>query len=189
MQTLETMTYEVTGRIARITLNRPRRGNGITFDMPDEPAACVEKADLDPAVHVIALAGDGKGFCGGYDLVASAEQILDGGDGETPTAPVGSALDPMVQAVNHLPGQVWDPMVDYQMMSRTRSEAHAPEAALRGQRPARRPALAPAQGGDAAIRGVRRRPRPAAGRDKPDGRSGDRLKAAGQTRTRSIFGS
>ena len=26
-----------------------------------------------PAVHVIALAGNGKGFCGGYDLVESAE--------------------------------------------------------------------------------------------------------------------
>jgi enoyl-CoA hydratase/carnithine racemase len=37
--------------------------------MPRELAACVEEANLDPAVHVIALAGAGKGFCGGYDLV------------------------------------------------------------------------------------------------------------------------
>ncbi len=72
METLNTMTYEVTGRIARITLNRPTRGNGITLDLPVELARCVEWADLDPAVHVIALSGNGKGFCGGYDLVASA---------------------------------------------------------------------------------------------------------------------
>jgi enoyl-CoA hydratase len=73
METLETITYGVTGAIARITLNRPDRGNGITLEMPREIAACVERANLDPAVHVIALAGNGSGFCGGYDLVASAE--------------------------------------------------------------------------------------------------------------------
>ena len=38
-----------------------------------ELAACVESADLDPAVHVLALSGEGTGFCGGYDLVESAE--------------------------------------------------------------------------------------------------------------------
>ncbi len=73
MSDLATMTYEVEGRIARITLDRPERGNGITFEMPRELSACVERANLDPEVHVIALAGNGTGFCGGYDLVASAE--------------------------------------------------------------------------------------------------------------------
>ena len=48
METLKTMTYEVTGRIARITLNRPNRGNGITLDLPVELAACVERAIPDP---------------------------------------------------------------------------------------------------------------------------------------------
>ena len=65
MDTLKTLTYEATGRIARITLNRPERGNGITFETPAELAECVERANLDPSVHVIALAGNGKGFCGG----------------------------------------------------------------------------------------------------------------------------
>ena len=31
MISLETLTYHTTGRIARITLNRPERGNGITL--------------------------------------------------------------------------------------------------------------------------------------------------------------
>ncbi len=70
MEALSTLTYEADGRIARITLNRPERGNGITLEMPRELAACVERANLDPEVHVIALAGNGTGFCGGYDLVA-----------------------------------------------------------------------------------------------------------------------
>jgi enoyl-CoA hydratase len=116
MDELETLTYEVTGRIARITLNRPERGNGITLEMPRELSACVERANLDPEVHAIALAGNGSGFCGGYDLVASAEQNMEGV--AHPDAPAGSPLDPMVQARNHDPEGTWDPVLDYQMMSR-----------------------------------------------------------------------
>ena len=93
---METLDYEVDGRVARITLNRPERGNGITLAMPGELAECVERANLDPAVHVIALTGAGKGFCGGYDLVEFAER-------EMP---------------NHDPSQTWDPVLDWQMMSR-----------------------------------------------------------------------
>jgi enoyl-CoA hydratase len=116
VETLETLTYEVDGRIARITLNRPERGNGITLEMPRELAACVERANLDPGVHAIALAGNGTGFCGGYDLVASAERMQDGfGDRG---APKGSPVDPATIAANHDPGAVWDPVVDFQMMSR-----------------------------------------------------------------------
>jgi enoyl-CoA hydratase len=116
IETLSTLTYGVTGPIARITLNRPERGNGITLEMPRELAACVERADLDPAVHAIALAGNGTGFCGGYDLVASAEGKMEGVADSG--APAGSPLDPMVQAKNHDPSGTWDPIVDYQMMSR-----------------------------------------------------------------------
>ena len=72
------------GRVARITLNRPERGNGITLEMPRELAACVERANLDPEVHVIALAGNGTGFCGGYDLVESAEGMGAGPRGGRP---------------------------------------------------------------------------------------------------------
>ncbi|HKO60788.1 MAG TPA: crotonase/enoyl-CoA hydratase family protein [Pyrinomonadaceae bacterium] len=117
MDYLKTLTYEVTGRIARITLNRPERGNGLTFETPAELAECVERANLDPSVHVIALAGNGKGFCGGYDLVLTAEQKA-GEDDETPRWPTGSLMDTKVQLANHDPGSTWDPMIDYAMMSR-----------------------------------------------------------------------
>ncbi len=117
MDTLKTMTYHVTGRIARITLNRPERGNGITFEMPFELAQCVERANLDPHVHVIALSGNGTGFCGGYDLVNSAENRMSGED-PAPPHHRGTPLDPQVQAANHDPQATWDPMLDYAMMSR-----------------------------------------------------------------------
>jgi enoyl-CoA hydratase len=119
MDRLSTMTYETTGAIARITLNRPERGNGITLEMPREMAACVERANLDPKVHVIALSGNGKGFCGGYDLVASAEKLdASGASSGVAQEPAGAPTHPAVIATNHDPSKTWDPMVDYQMMSR-----------------------------------------------------------------------
>jgi enoyl-CoA hydratase len=109
--------YEVTERVARITLNRPERGNGITPGLVAELTACVQQADLDPAVHVLLLSGAGTGFCGGYDLVESAEG-MGSAAGPDVRAPAGSPLDPAVMAANHDPGGTWDPMVDYAMMSR-----------------------------------------------------------------------
>ena len=111
-----TLTYEVTGRIARITFNRPERGNAITPDTPLDLAHAVERADLDPRVHVIVVSGRGTGFCGGYDLALFAEQDMSGATGEVPRE--GTLLDPVAQARNHDPAKPWDPMVDYAMMSR-----------------------------------------------------------------------
>jgi enoyl-CoA hydratase len=111
------LRYEVDGRIARITLDRPARGNGITRGMIDELEECVERADLDPKVHVMLLSGNGPGFCGGYDLVESAEGLGAGESGGEADAG-GSPLDPAVMAANHDPRATWDPMVDYAMMSR-----------------------------------------------------------------------
>ncbi len=113
---METLTYEASGRVARITLNRPERGNGITPLMPAEIAACVERANLDPAIHAIALAGNGSGFCGGYDLVASAEGDMSGLGGVE--ASPGSPLDPATIGANHMPESNWDPVTDFQFMWR-----------------------------------------------------------------------
>jgi enoyl-CoA hydratase len=123
---LATLTYGTGDRVARITLNRPERGNGIVPRMPAEIAACVERANLDPAVHVIALAGNGSGFCGGYDLVASAEGDMSGlGEGDDAGAdsplgppPPGSPVDPATIAANHAPESSWDPVTDFQFMWR-----------------------------------------------------------------------
>jgi enoyl-CoA hydratase len=96
MNSSPTLTYAADGRVARITLDRPERANAITLDTPRELAEAVERANLDPEIHVIALAGNGKGFCGGYDLKEFAEQGMP----------------------NHDPGEVWDPVLDWQGMSR-----------------------------------------------------------------------
>ena len=93
--TFQTLSYETAGRIARITLNRPERLNAIDEKMPGEIRAAVEMANADDGIHVIVLAGAGRGFCSGYDLKAFAET-----KGENP-------------GVQSMP---WDPMVDYRFM-------------------------------------------------------------------------
>jgi enoyl-CoA hydratase len=123
--TYPTLTYEVTGRIARIVFNRPERGNAITVDTPLDLAHAVERADLDPRVHVTVLSGRGTGFCGGYDLAifAEGESAAEGDAGgrfhrSDSQAREGTVLDPVAQARNHDPSRTWDPMVDYAVMSR-----------------------------------------------------------------------
>ena len=98
-----TLAYEVDGRVARLTFNRPEQGNSITPDTPFELADAVERADLDPRVHVIVLSGRGKGFCGGYDLSASAEHLMDGAmaGGVDKT---GTVLDPRCRWPTTIPG-------------------------------------------------------------------------------------
>lgn len=114
--TYPTLTYEVDDRIARITFDRPEHGNSITMDTPRDLAHAVERADLDPRVHVIVVSGRGKGFCGGYDLGIFAENALSVPDRADEVT--GTAVDPVVQGRNHDPSATWDPMLDYAMMSR-----------------------------------------------------------------------
>ena len=89
--------YDRDGRIARITLNRPDVLNAIDDDVPRELAANVGRADNDPHVHVIVLAGAGRAFCAGYDLAYYAQAT--GTNSATQEMP-------------------WDPMKDYAFMVR-----------------------------------------------------------------------
>ena len=90
-----TLRYEVDGRLARVTLNRPDRLNAINREMPGEIAAAVARANEDRAVHVIVLRGAGRAFCAGYDL-------------DWGTRVSNEALE--------RERGVWDPVADWRMM-------------------------------------------------------------------------
>jgi len=86
--------YEVRNHKAYLTLNRPDRLNAITAGMARLLTELVDRANEDPAVHVVVLQGAGRAFCAGYDLKQYAEQ--------------GDLTQP----------PVWDPIKDYQLMKR-----------------------------------------------------------------------
>ena len=94
--TAPVVLYEKTGRIARITLNRPDKLNAINDVLPRALRDAVGEANRDDAVHVIVLSGAGRAFCAGYDLEMYAEK----------PRPVAYSQD-----------MPWDPMVDYAGMS------------------------------------------------------------------------
>ena len=60
--------YDVSDRVATITLNRPDKLNAWTAVMEKEVRAAVHEAEADEAVRVIVLTGAGRGFCAGADM-------------------------------------------------------------------------------------------------------------------------
>jgi enoyl-CoA hydratase/carnithine racemase len=63
--------YEVEGRVATVTLNRPERLNAYTPTMRDELVEAFQHADQDDAVRVVLVTGAGRAFCAGADLSAA----------------------------------------------------------------------------------------------------------------------
>jgi enoyl-CoA hydratase len=82
MQTLETLTYEVRGNVALITLNRPDRMNTLGGTMkPDLARAFFELARADASVRAVLLTGSGeRAFCAGADIKERAAGQVAGTD-------------------------------------------------------------------------------------------------------------
>lgn len=54
--------------VARMTLNRPERGNAVTPDLVRDLMAALDRVDADTGVRALILTGAGKNFCAGADL-------------------------------------------------------------------------------------------------------------------------
>jgi enoyl-CoA hydratase/carnithine racemase len=60
--------YEVSERIATLTLSHPGRKGAFTLDMIDQWAAHLVTAAEDPEVRVVVVTGEDDAFCSGIDL-------------------------------------------------------------------------------------------------------------------------
>jgi enoyl-CoA hydratase/carnithine racemase len=60
--------YNVSGRVATVTLNRPDKLNAWTRNMEAEVRQAIGEAGADDGVRVIVLTGAGRGFCAGADM-------------------------------------------------------------------------------------------------------------------------
>lgn len=68
-------TYEKSGRIAVVTMNRPEARNAIgTVEDCDDLAAALMRANHDRDVSALILTGAGKAFCSGGDLKSIRER-------------------------------------------------------------------------------------------------------------------
>jgi enoyl-CoA hydratase/carnithine racemase len=68
--TYQQILYEVSEKIATITLNRPDRMNAWTPIMERDVRHAMESAAADDDVRVIVLTGSGRAFCAGADMDA-----------------------------------------------------------------------------------------------------------------------
>ena len=64
----DTLLYEKTGQIVKVTLNRPDVLNAISDEMVKEIRLAIDEADADPGVRVVILTGAGRSFSAGYDI-------------------------------------------------------------------------------------------------------------------------
>ena len=94
---LKTIRFDVSDRVATITLARPDRLNAWTGRMHTEYRWALEQADGRDDVRVIVVTGSGRGFCAGADARALDRHVERGGyDAGTPDdiATPGFGVDP-----------------------------------------------------------------------------------------------
>ncbi len=82
--TYEAIKFDISGGIARLTLNRPDRLNSFTVAMHGEVAVALDVVERDSSIRTLLLTGAGRGFCAGQDLsdraVAASDEPVDLGD-------------------------------------------------------------------------------------------------------------
>jgi enoyl-CoA hydratase len=81
--------YEVEGRIATITLNRPEAANAQTLPMLDDLDEAWRRAANDEEVRVIVLQANGKHFSAGHDLKGVGSGDGNGNGDASPTWTLG----------------------------------------------------------------------------------------------------
>jgi enoyl-CoA hydratase len=79
MNEFEHLAIERDGPVATLWLDRPQKLNALDRPLWDAIPAAVAQLDEDPAVRVIVLAGRGKAFCAGIDLLDHAASLGGGG--------------------------------------------------------------------------------------------------------------
>jgi enoyl-CoA hydratase/carnithine racemase len=62
------LTIAIEDRICLLTLNRPERRNAMSAALSSALREAILEADVDPAVTLIAITGNGPAFCSGADL-------------------------------------------------------------------------------------------------------------------------
>lgn len=101
---------EADGAIGRITLDAPERLNAVDPEMCAAVTEAVRRFDADPDVRVVALTGEGRGFCSGAPLTAEGAQmgVLDAG-ADLVRAIIG-ARTPVVALVHGVAAGIGVPM-------------------------------------------------------------------------------
>jgi len=97
----DTVLYDVTERIATVTLNRPEARNALSSDVLRRLPALISQAESDDNVDVISLTGADPAFCAGLDLkeLGSTGGNL-GSSSSSERGPFPRLSKPLIGAIN-----------------------------------------------------------------------------------------
>src|SRR5512140_2166205 len=76
--TFENLTIERDGGVAVLWLDRPDKLNALHRALWDSIPRAMASLDADESVRVVVLAGKGKGFCAGIDIMDHAQGFVAG---------------------------------------------------------------------------------------------------------------
>ena len=72
----QTILYEVSDRVAKITLNRPEKLNAWSPEVRVDMTAALRAANADDGVRAVVICGAGRAFCAGMDLKPSSDKTF-----------------------------------------------------------------------------------------------------------------
>ena len=104
MAAYETIQFDVTEGVARLTLNRPDRLNSFNVQMHDEVRQALTRVRDDAACRVLVLTGAGRGFCAGQDL--SDRAVAPGAAAPDLGESIELRYKPLVLSLRNLPKPV-----------------------------------------------------------------------------------
>ena len=96
----QTILFELSGAMARLTLNRPERLNSFNTEMHAEVRSALAEVRAAPA-RVLVITGAGRGFCAGQDLNDRA--VSPGGQAADLGESIEKHYKPLVLALRALP--------------------------------------------------------------------------------------
>lgn len=97
----KTLLLDISGNIARLTLNRPDRLNSFTVDMHQEMQAALDEIETDRGIRTLLITGAGHGFCAGQDL--SDRAVAPGSDAVDLGESVEKRYNPLIRRLTDLP--------------------------------------------------------------------------------------
>lgn len=97
----QTILFEVSDGVARLTLNRPDRLNSFNVQMHGEVRDALSKLKSNSDARVLVFTGAGRGFCAGQDLGDRA--VAPGGQGVDLGDSIENYYKPLVLALRNLP--------------------------------------------------------------------------------------
>ena len=97
----QTILFEVSGGVARLTLNRPDRLNSFNVQMHKEVREALSQLTANNEARVLVFTGAGRGFCAGQDLGDRA--VAPGGQGVDLGDSIETYYKPLVLALRNLP--------------------------------------------------------------------------------------